>query len=93
MVTDCDKLPVLKTLKPFLPHLKSVVVLGAASPLDEAARTAVGDLTEWKKTFADLDCRLLAFDEVLSLGRKRPVRPIMKQDPERVFTIVYTSGR
>lgn len=91
MVTDFDKLPVLEALKPSLPHLKSAVVLTAASPLDDAPRTM--DLTEWKKRFADLDCRLLTFDEVLNLGRKRPVRPIMKQDPERVFTIVYTSGR
>ncbi|PFH34012.1 AMP-binding enzyme domain-containing protein [Besnoitia besnoiti] len=89
MVTDVDKLQLLKDLKPSLPELKTIVVLSAKSPLDPPE---VLDLTEWKKQFEELGTRVLSFEEVMNLGRERPIRPIVKQDPERVFSIVYTSG-
>lgn len=89
IVTDVDKLKLLEDLKPSLSELKTIVVLHARSPLDPPLDL---DISEQKRQFATLGTQVLSFDEVLNLGREHPTRPVLKQDPERVFTIVYTSG-
>ncbi|EPT26220.1 AMP-binding enzyme domain-containing protein [Toxoplasma gondii ME49] len=89
IVTDVDKLKLLAELKPSLGELKTIVVMSARSPLDPPEEL---DLSGEKKEFAALGVELLSFDEVIDIGRKHPTRPVVKQDPERVFTIVYTSG-
>ncbi|PFH34007.1 AMP-binding enzyme domain-containing protein [Besnoitia besnoiti] len=96
LVTDVGQLKVLSGLQPELPVLKGLILVDLA---EELARLEREKNTEENAAFLKLveDLRgkglqVFDFEDIIEKGRKAYLPPILQQDPERIFTIVYTSG-
>ncbi|KEP62860.1 UNVERIFIED_CONTAM: AMP-binding enzyme domain-containing protein [Hammondia hammondi] len=95
LVTDVEQLTVVNELKADLPLLKGVILVNLA---EETARLATEKPEEKEKLLKLLealrakDVQVFDFQDILEKGKKAYIPPIMEQDPERIFTIVYTSG-
>ncbi|EPR60871.1 AMP-binding enzyme domain-containing protein [Toxoplasma gondii ME49] len=95
LVTDVEQLKVVNELKADLPLLRGLVVVNLA---EETARLAAEKPEEKEKLLKLVeelrakDVQVFDFQDILEKGRRAYIPPIMEQDPERIFTIVYTSG-
>nr|CEL69716.1 TPA: Zgc:92083, related [Neospora caninum Liverpool] len=94
LVTDVEQLKVVSELKADLPALKGLVLVNLAeetSRLEKENPDEKANLLKLVEEVRAKGVQVFDFEDILEKGRKAYISPIMEQDPERIFTIVYTS--
>ncbi|PHJ15378.1 amp-binding enzyme domain-containing protein [Cystoisospora suis] len=97
LITDVGQLENMKsveaTLHTQLKGLLLVDMYDELKRLDEEKKTEEkAKILQTIDSLKEKNIQIFDFEDILEKGRKAYIPPFMQQDPERIFTLVYTSG-
>lgn len=97
LITDVGQLENMKsveaTLHAQLKGLLLVDMYDELKRLDEEKKTEEkAKILQTIESLRGKNIQIFDFEDILEKGRKAYIPPFMHQDPERIFTLVYTSG-
>lgn len=98
LITDVGQLENMKSVEATLhPQLKGVMLVDMYDELkrldEENKPEEKAKVVKLIECLRDKNIQVCDFEDVIEKGRKAYIPPFMHQDPERIFTLVYTSGQ